>query len=215
MARIALCTPHNGDVKAEFAFSLGKLLLHSGAHHELDLFAARGSSIALNRMSIADNALKWGADHLLWIDSDHIFPPDTLERLLRRNLDIVGCNQPRRGFGLPPTAVIVQQGQLRYVTTTKAEADADLVQHVHALGLGLCLIRSDIFRRMERPWFENWPGGEDSYFFAKLTKLGVPVYLDHALSWQVGHIGDHVFTNADTVTAAEQRWIEGEPEATG
>src|SRR5687767_11419936 len=137
MARIAICTPHNGDVKADFAFSLGKLLLLSGPHHELELFAARGSSIAMNRMAIAENAMRWGAEYLLWIDSDHVFPADTLDRLLRRNLAVVGCNQPRRGFGLPPTAVIVQQGQLRYVMTTKAEADGDLVQHVHALGLGL------------------------------------------------------------------------------
>jgi len=212
MARIAICTPHNGEVKADYAFSMGKLLLASQPLHELELFGARGSSIALNRMSIADNALAWGAEYLLWIDSDHIFPADTLARLLAHGHDIVGCNQPRRAFGQPPTAVIVQNGQLRYVVTSRKEVEARLVQRVHALGLGVCLMRAEILCRMERPWFENWPGGEDSYFFAKLSKLQVPVYLDHALSWEIGHLGDHIFSNADVVVDPAQLWAGGAPD---
>ena len=206
MAKIAICTPHNGDVKAEYAFSMGKLLIAAQPLHEIDLFGARGSSIALNRMAIADKALAWGADYLLWIDSDHVFPANALERLLAHDVDIVGVNQPRRAFGQPSTAVIVEDGQLRFVVTTKAEAEAGAVQQVTALGLALCLIRSSVFRRMERPWFENWPGGEDSYFFAKLSKLPIPVFLDHALSWEVGHIGEHVFGNADVTVDPAQRW---------
>jgi hypothetical protein len=206
MARIAICTPHNGDVKADYAFSMGRLLLASQPLHEIHLFGARGSSIALNRMAIADNALAWGADYLLWIDSDHVFPANSLERLLAHNVDIVGVNQPRRAFGQPSTAVIVEDGQLRFVVTTEAEAKAGLVQPVTALGLALCLIRSSVFGRMERPWFENWPGGEDSYFFAKLSKLAVPVHLDHALSWEVGHIGEHVFGNGDVTVDPAQLW---------
>jgi hypothetical protein len=212
MARIAICTPHNGEVKADYAFSMGKLLLASQPKHELELFGARGSSIALNRMSIADNALAWGAEFLLWIDSDHIFPADTLARLLAHGHDIVGCNQPRRAFGQPPTAVIVQNGQLRYVVTGRKEVEARLVQRVHALGLGVCLMRAGILRRLERPWFESWPGGEDSYFFAKLSKLQVPVYLDHALSWEIGHLGDHIFSNADVVVDPAQLWAGGAPD---
>ena len=206
MARIAICTPHNGDVKADFAFSMGKLLLFSGRSHDIEIFFARGSSIALNRMAVAENALAWGADFLLWLDSDHIFPANALERLLAHHVDIVGCNYPRRAFGQAPTAVVVEEGQLRFVVTTKAEAEAGAVYQVTALGLGLCLMRSSVFRRMERPWFENWPGGEDSYYFAKLSKLAIPVVLDQALSWEVGHIGEHVFSNADATVDPAQRW---------
>ena len=63
---------------------------------------------------------------------------------------------------------------------------------------------------MERPWFEAWPGGEDNYFYAKLSRLKIPAFVDHALSWETGHIGEHVFTNADTVVADEERWTPGE-----
>ena len=215
MLRIAIGTPHNGEVKADYAFSLGKLLLHSASRHQLALFGARGSSIALNRMAVADQALEWGADYLLWIDSDHLFPADSLDRLLAHGQDIVGCNYARRSIGQPPTAAIVQDGQLRYVVTTAQDAEAKRVQQVHALGLGLCLMRADVLRRMDRPWFEAWPGGEDSYFFAKLSKTGTPVYLDHALSWEVGHLGEVVFSNADVAVDPAYLWQGGTMDTVG
>jgi hypothetical protein len=39
--------------------------------------------------------------------------------------------------------------------------------------------------------------GEDASFFQELREAGVKVYVDHGLSWQIGHIGERVFTNAD------------------
>jgi hypothetical protein len=33
------------------------------------------------------------------------------------------------------------------------------------------------------------------YFCRKLQKAGVPVHVDHALSWQIGHVHEIVLTN--------------------
>ena len=48
--------------------------------------------------------------------------------------------------------------------------------------------------------------GEDVSFFRELTEAGVKVYVDHALSWEVGHIAERVITNADAV-ADKEAWL--------
>src|SRR3546814_12174506 len=46
----------------------------------------------------------WGADYILWMDSDHVFPAESLCRLWARNVDIVGVNYSRRCSPTAPTA---------------------------------------------------------------------------------------------------------------
>jgi hypothetical protein len=46
--------------------------------------------------------------------------------------------------------------------------------------------------------------GEDQFFFGKLREAGVPVYLDHGLSWQIGHIGERIHTLANVARARVQ-----------
>ena len=48
--------------------------------------------------------------------------------------------------------------------------------------------------------------GEDVSFFRELTEAGVKVYVDHALSWEVGHIPERVLTNADA-EAQKEAWL--------
>ena len=48
--------------------------------------------------------------------------------------------------------------------------------------------------------------GEDVSFFRELTEAGVKVYVDHGLSWDVGHIAERVITNAQAV-ADKDAWL--------
>jgi hypothetical protein len=45
--------------------------------------------------------------------------------------------------------------------------------------------------------------GEDSYLFRLLKQAGIKTYVDHALSWDVGHLHEVALTNADTVADKE------------
>src|SRR3546814_13800455 len=49
-------------------------------------------------------SVMWGADYILWMDSDHVFPAESLCRLWARNVDIVGVNYSRRCSPTAPTA---------------------------------------------------------------------------------------------------------------
>src|SRR3546814_18113000 len=50
------------------------------------------------------DAVMWGSDYILWMDSDHVFPAKSLCRLWARNVDIVGVNYSRRCSPTAPTA---------------------------------------------------------------------------------------------------------------
>ena len=198
--KIAICTPVYGDTRAQFTDSLAQLLIHSGRRHDLSYLTFMSSDLAGNRERLAEAALAQGADWLLWIDSDQTFPPDALERLLASGHEVVGCNYARRAFPSGPTARQFRGGAWQPLFTDAANAAKGLTEPVHLLGLGLCLVRADVMRRIERPWFRLLPPqGEDAYFFEKLHRAGVPVFVDHGLSWAIGHVGQHIFTNADTL----------------
>lgn len=229
--KVAICIPRHGDAKGEFMLSLARMIAHSlrpgaGADGlEIDVFSVASSDLPANRTELLKRAIAWQARHLLWLDSDHVFPPDTLLRLLRHKLPVVGCNQPRRSLPTGPVAVkLNDKGEMEHVWTTEALAKAGAVEEVYHVGLALCLIDMNILHQVKAHveagvGWANWqpferkilPGtnarmGEDVSFFRELTDAGIKVYIDHGLSWEVGHIAERVITNADAV-AQKDAWL--------
>ncbi|MDT7933207.1 MAG: hypothetical protein RQ833_01200 [Sphingomonadaceae bacterium] len=192
--RIAILTPYHGDVRAEYAFSLAHLTQHvqrTRPGWTVKLWMQSSSSLVKLRTQLATDALAWGADWMLWLDSDHLFPPTTLERLLAPGHDVIGANYRRRDSPYLPVAAT----QTAPIDTTAEKAARQLIEPAAALGAGVLLTRASIFRRIPRPWFaivEDGAGGfisEDGYFMLKLAGAGIVPHIDHALSWEVGHIG--------------------------
>ena len=201
--KIAICVPIYGDPRAQFTFSLANLLINAGkAGLDVEMIWATGSSIAMNRQSLAEQALEIGADFILWLDADHLFPPDTLGRLLlhKGKAKIVGCNYPRRFGEFEPTAQNIVGGTTELVFTTEDLAQRKIVQQVDFMGLGVCLMEAAVFSMIEKPWFAvTETQGEDGYFFRKLAMKGVRPFVDHHLSWEIGHVTARVLTNADAI----------------
>jgi hypothetical protein len=102
--RIAICTPTAGYVRIEWAESLSRLQLELHKDKRLDvqdskLFYIAGSVIPYNRQWCVDEAIKWGASHVLFIDDDMSFTPNVVKRLLRsRDLPIVAANATKRVY---------------------------------------------------------------------------------------------------------------------
>lgn len=205
--KIAVCIPVYADPKAHLLQSLANLIARTAATEinyngtllrpTLRTFVVRGL-LPINRNMLAVKALDWGADYLLWADADMAFPEDALLRLLARNVAIVGVNYPRRGGG----------GFSASVATTEADARADRIEEVEQLGLGLCLIVASVVKRLVQqakkdglPLFhfellaDGSYLGEDNFFFGRVRRLGIPVHLDHAVSWGVSHVEDRLLTN--------------------
>lgn len=224
--KVAILTPVYADTSAEFTFCLGRLLTHSARQHpqaEIEFFLNRATGIAYNRCILMQHALDWGADWTLWIDADMTFPPDAFSRLHGHGREIVGCNYSTRDGGKAwPTAETGERGQDIRLHTTKEKADAGLVEPATALGLGLCLVSASVYPKLralhasngipDLPVFNDVvaPGGgrifEDRLFFWSAADVGVDAWLDHGLSWEVGHVGVQIYRNADTMgTIDEER----------
>ena len=203
--RIVACIPIHRQAEAMFvssAMNMASRFLTAETElggrrprRELWTCVVTSADLASNRNRLAERALEWGADYILWADADHVFPDHALIRLFSLDLPVVGCNYPTRVPPLLPTALGLDG---RPVLTTERLAREGKVERVAALGLGLCLMRSDLLSLVPRPWFAFADGlSEDRRFFRMLTEAGVPIHVDHSLSWEIGHVGAQTFTNAD------------------
>lgn len=166
------------------------------SEHERTLFMRRLSSVAFNRNLIAQDALDWGADALLWIDSDQTFPTNALERVAGLHVDIVGCNYGTRTDPPSPTAHDLNGER---VWPDEAAAKRGDIKEVGALGLGFCLIRRSVFESVERPWFIDAASRdgsriitEDVHFMDRAREAGHKVHLDCFLSEHIGHVTERL-----------------------
>lgn len=232
--KFALCIPVYGDTKAKFTQSLSNMLVHflqadfrdpdgNPIDREVEIFMVSCSMLTESRHRLVAEALAWGADYMLWMDADHVFPKDALARLWAHNLPVVGCNYPRRSTPTAPTAAIKgEDGKRVLLYTGKDEAERGLVEPVSHMGFGLCLIDMKVFDVLQAHAEKEGDGnflplfkfvetpdkigmiGEDVFFFGKLTDAGVPLFIDHALSWEVGHLHEGILTNAHAWVQQEQ-----------
>lgn len=238
--RLAICIPVYGDTKAKFTLSLSNALIHflncnmtdhegNPLEREVDIFMVSCSMLTESRHRLIADALSWGATHLLWLDADHVFPADTIPRLLSHNLDVVGANYARRVTPTAPTAVRIDPSEddsdvKNLVYTTQEKAYDEEVEEVAHLGFGVCMMNMRVLDLLQVDaeangdgnfmplfMFSPIPGklgmiGEDVFFFGKIRKAGGRIFVDHGLSWHVGHLTDQILTNAHA-NAHRERWV--------
>jgi hypothetical protein len=211
--KIAICVPHHGDVKAKFALCLANLVAETTRgtirlelsidRAEVRTFFEQDGPVDFKRTRLVRRARKWGAEYILFVDSDQTFPPDALLRLLRRRKPVIGCNYVTRYEPVQPTAI---DGDNRRLSTTRAKAEADQLEEVAALGLGFCLLHTHVFEIIGKdavPFLFTFDSngeivcGEDVHFFNVVRAAGLAVFLDHAVSWDIGHIAEAVRTHSE------------------
>lgn len=210
--KIAICIPTRDMVHAGFAFDLANLVgtFTASGMGSINILTQTGTLIADQRVDLANAALTQGAEYLLWLDSDMRFPKNTLSRLLARNKDIVGCNYSERMVPPRPTAHnAVGNGEFEKVWT---HPDSTGLEKVGFLGFGCILIKAEVFKKMEKPWFHLGYStrnhkfiGEDVYFCIQADKAGFDINLDHDLSKEIAHIGSFEFRHEHTYIVADER----------
>lgn len=209
--RIAVCVP--GDRwKAGFGFGVSNMMAffagseYAGGTKDIQLISVSGSMLGTIRMDLVQRAMKFDATHMLFLDDDMEFPADLLNRLLRHNLPVVGCNYARRVVPPVPTAWGLDD---QPVYTSDASTGLEEVAHI---ATGAMLLDMRVFDLLQdklgdeaMPLFQfTWKKGdngvwheqgEDVYFCRKLRSVGLPIFVDHDASKGIGHIGEFTFTN--------------------
>lgn len=130
-------------------------------HLSTAYIGVRGKNISEQRDYCAKMALKVGAKYLWFIDDDTVPPPNTLKRLiyvLDNNPDIMVCGgvYVTKDSLQPQPVVFRGMGLGSFWQWKKGE-----VFEVTSMGAGCMLINTEIFKKIEAPYFP-WPTS-DSY----------------------------------------------------
>ncbi len=192
---ICVCVPCQDQVQTGFAFDLASMVGRWASKHgdtPLHLVAIKGSILPALRQRIALNAIKTECSHMLWLDTDMRFPPDTLDKLLAHDRDFVACNYTTRRGGCRPVTIGIYNDE---IIETKENSKG--LEHVAIVGFGVALIKTEVFKKLKIPYFETvWDedvqrfNGEDAYFCFKCWReADVRPMIDHDLSKQIRHTG--------------------------
>lgn len=185
--RVAIAMPTGDMVHADTAMCLARLVAYTCAGNiQVAIINPKSSLIQKGRCDAIEMALKIDASKILFIDSDMVFPHNTLVQLIKARKDIVGCACPRRKEPIVSTA--------RHKDGSLVELDKMGVVEVEKIGTGILLIDLFLFRGLKKPYFNvEWDGkdfiGEDFSFCEKAKKAGNKIYADLDLSGLIGHIG--------------------------
>lgn len=159
-----------------------------------------GYDCATARNRIARQAIAEGADFVLMVDSDTVLPGDTLRLMLETPVDVLAACCPCR----PASNVFdgrvnaTRLGEYDYTDFyTVPDLDALVARGVtrepiHGCGFGATMVRTELFGRLDWPWFKwaEYGNGaclsEDLSFCERCKDAGVPVFLDPRI--RCGHV---------------------------
>jgi hypothetical protein len=193
---VSILVPVNDMVHSHFTYSLSNLVkLSTQMGIETHLFFDASTILINQREKLIEQALEVGSEWVLWLDSDMMFPPTTLTRLLNHDEDLVGCNYMKRAYPFKTTAFTDTTDWENWIPIQYGD-----LQDAEAIGLGCCLMKTSIFKKLKKPYFEytyqektkDW-GGEDFTLFKKLKKEGFDLKIDMNLSNEIYHIGTFAY----------------------
>lgn len=169
---------HRGEVSGACTQSLAALQMPG----RVKMHFVEGTHIAWQRNQIVR---EMEGDWVLFVDTDQVFAPDSLIRLLAHNRPIVGALIAGRHSPFPLAC-----GRNRRPLPYHEAPESGLLD-VEWVGTGFVLIRSEVFQRLPAPWFQVGQmnpekSGEDTWFCQQAQEAGIPIAVDCGV--RVGHI---------------------------
>ena len=195
--KLAVCIPTRDTLHAAHAMCLIELVKFNTMNNiDTHVFMDSSTVLLTQRERLATLAVEFGAEYMLWLDSDMVFPATTAIRLMSHDEDIVAANYVRRQ--LPAKGVAYEQiGEWHHPLSFEVR---DELVPVEGVGMGCMLMKTDIFSTIPKPWFEfqfhppsNDFLGEDMLLCQKIAKTGRTVKIDTALSQELRHLGTWAF----------------------
>lgn len=193
MKTILIAIPISKYIESETFKSIYDLEIPVGYQTEFRYFS--GYQLDRTRNQIANISLNY--DYLFFIDSDIVLPKYSLSRLISRNKEIVTGLYLKKTIRSIEYEVYLKNEKHRYIAQTNFSND-DLIS-IDGCGLGCCLIKTDIFKKIEYPYFldtsldiTDRQLSEDLYFCRKSKRAGIELFAD--LTVICGHLGSYNFT---------------------
>lgn len=180
-----------------------------------------GERIDVARNQIVEKALRDGAEHILFLDTDVLFPPTAFMSLLmrqRNNPDhkiVSGVYWSKCNPSFP--LIFHEAGRGSNLDWRVG----DYIEAPYAIGMGLVLIHTDVFRAIQPPWYtinyglniDNESGSisassmtEDLPFCERALEAGFKMWVDTGI--QAGHYDSNsgvIFGLNDSMPQAQGR----------
>lgn len=214
---VGVCLIAGDMMHTETALSLSSAVnfASEGCGYRIMVNHHRGSVLAEARQTCIKKAIECGADWIFSVDSDMRFPRDIIPRMIEWGEPVVAANCAKRMRPIGPTA---RRRNAAFHADRRSEPvwpDPNVhgLEQVETVGFGAIMIRADVFKQLEWPWFQQpwhddaqWHTGEDIFFCARCAEAGIPIYVDHGLSWQIQHLGTWGYSLHDVL--AERQLAE-------
>ena len=195
--RVAILIPSMNTFATNMALCLTDLAVYSSLRGiQLGTLNQQCSLVSAARNILTRQMLVFEPkpSHVLWIDSDMMFPQTGLERLLEHDKPVVGAFYNKR---VPPYPTV---GHLIDQTSDVSQGGifrADVMPH------GFVLIKREVYETLPMPWYyesydpdvvtESDPTGmvgEDVNFSRDCVKNGIEMWCDADLTFDCAHIGE-------------------------
>lgn len=206
MGKVLIAVPCMGSVSADFFDSIVHL-----RNDGTNLLALEANSLVYNaRAHLTMKAIEIGAEWMMFIDSDMVFPPDVIEKLLdtaiSEEADLVTGIYFKRKF---PTQPVIckniywsqdpKTGELDGGAEVYEDYPRDSVFPIEACGMACTLIKlsaiQDCANACRMSPYQPLPGlSEDFSFCFRMKQLGKKMLCDSRV--KVGHIGTMIFDEA-------------------
>ena len=159
-----------------------------------------GSLIYNSRNDLVKQAMTLDCSHILWLDSDMVFPPETLKYLFKEmeetGADFISGLYFRRCAPFSPVAFDTLEIKDGKATWTDYTGELSGLHEVGAVGFGCALVKTDMLLEMAATYGDFFGPianvGEDLAFCWRARQLGYKILLDCNL--KLGHVGHTVFT---------------------
>ena len=196
--KILIAVPCMDQIPARFAQSLATLTKVGQCAIAFQI----SSLIYHARNDLAKKAVKMDVDYILWLDSDMVFEPDTLERLMKHmeqpGVDMVTGVYFRR---VPPFSPVLfdkldfEKGILKNVSEF-SELPKDGLFEVGGCGFGCVLMNMDVIYdvlgKHGNAFAPIGDNGEDVAFCYRARDCGYKIFCDPTI--KLGHVGNYVIT---------------------
>lgn len=170
--------------------------------HDVIFEYIRGYDCATARNKIAQTAISYNTDYVLMVDNDVVVPSDIIKIMLDDPKDVVlgyyaHRNADNKYTGNTCICKLTDDNGINYFNyPLESEYTADDMKkfrengrfkiQIHGGGMGCAFIKTDVFRRINYPWYDwvNYADdhrgmlSEDLYFCEACKKKQIPIYTD-------------------------------------
>jgi hypothetical protein len=174
-------------VLEEFCWAWGQMIAYNNEWVPPDRYIhydrARASDHAPARNSLANRFL---GDWLVQLDTDHLFEPDVIRRLVHTadtyDIDVLsGYYQLKHPPHLPVLYEWVEIGGTEGLQPLAVWPENVKVLKIGSAGAGVLFVRKKVYDRIlaeldEKPFDRIHPYSEDHSFFLRCRRLGIPAY---------------------------------------